>query len=208
LERFTNTLSVAGHLLASPQRMDRSRHFPESLVAAAAPARRLEVNPLGGSDGRWDVFPGQKGGFCVGKTKRGKGTKIMLLVDGRGTPLGVDIASASPAEVKLIEALLEKRMLRKRPQRLIYDRAADSDPLRQRLTKRCIELICPHRRGRKRPATQDGRPLRRYKRRWRIERSISWLFNYRRLVVRYERHAFLFRGLLQLACAFTILKRF
>src|SRR5271155_4011922 len=208
LERFTNTLSVPSNLLASAQGMDRSGHLPTSVVAALAPARRDEVAPLGRDDGRRHVCPGQKGGLCVGKTKRGKGTKIMLLVDGRGTPLGVDIASASPAEVKLIEALLEKRMLRKRPQRLIYDRAADGDPLRQRLTKRCIELICPHRRGRKRPATQDGRPLRRYKRRWRIERSISWLFNYRRLVVRYERHAFLFRGLLQLACAFTILKRF
>ena len=118
----------------------------------------------------------------------------MLLVDGRGTPLGVDIASASPAEVKLIETLLTKRVLRRRPQRLLYDRAADSDPLRKRLAQRRIELICPHRRGRQRPATQDGRALRRYKRRWKIERSIAWLFNYRRLVVRYERHDFLFRG--------------
>ena len=208
LERFTNTLSVARHVLASPQGVDRSGHLPASLVAAFAPARRVEIDPLGRSDGRWDVFTGQKGGSCVGKTKRGKGTKIMLLVDARGTPLGVDIASASPAEVQLIEPLLEKRVLRKRPKRLIYDRAADSDPLRKRLAKRCIELICPHRRGRKRPATQDGRPLRRYKRRWKIERSISWLFNYRRLVVRYERYSHLFLGLLELACAFTILKRF
>jgi hypothetical protein len=52
----------------------------------------------------------------------------MLLVDGRGTPLGVDIASASPAEVQLIEPLLKQRILRRRPKRLIYDRAADSDP--------------------------------------------------------------------------------
>jgi transposase len=208
LERFTNTLSIPSNLLAPPQGMDRIGSLPAGLVAAAAPARRVEIDPLGRSDGRWDVFPGQKGGFCVGKTKRGKGTKIMLLVDGRGTPLGVDIASASPAEVKLIESLLEKRVLRKRPKRLIYDRAADSDPLRKRLAKRCIELICPHRRGRKRPPTQDGRPLRRYQHRWKIERSISWLFNYRRLVVRYERHDFIFRGLLTLACAFTILKRF
>src|SRR5271157_659895 len=208
LERFTNTLSVARHVLASPQGMDRIGDLPASLVAAPAPARRIEVAPLGRSDGRWNLCPGQKRGFCVGKTKRGKGTKIMLLVDGRGTPLGVDIASASPAEVQLIESLLEKRILRKRPKRLIYDRAADSDPLRKRLTKQCIELICPHRRGRKRPVTQDGRSLRRYRRRWKIERSISWLFNFRRLVVRYERHDFLFRGFLQLACAFTILKRF
>jgi transposase len=132
----------------------------------------------------------------------------MLLVDGRGTPLGVDISSASPAEVQLIESLLDKRVLRRRPKRLIYDRAADSDPLRKRLAKRCIELICPHRRGRKRPATQDGRALRRYRRRWKIERSISWLFKYSRLLVRYERHDLILRGLIQLACAFTLLKRF
>jgi len=77
----------------------------------------------------------------------------MLLVDGRGTPLGVDISSASPAEVKLIEPLLNKRTVHRRPDRLIYDRAVDSDPVRKRLAKRCIELICPHRRSRKSPGT-------------------------------------------------------
>src|ERR1700733_10705307 len=208
LERFTNALPFSGHVLASAPRVDPHRNLPASLVAAPAPARRAEVSPLGRGNGRRHVCPGQKRGPCVGKTKRGKGTKIMLLVDGRGTPLGVDIASASPAEVKLIETLLTKRVLPRRPQRLLYDRAADSDPLRKRLAQRRIELICPHRRGRQRPATQDGRALRRYKRRWKIERSIAWLFNYRRLVVRYERHDFLFRGFVQLACALTVLKRF
>jgi hypothetical protein len=38
-----------------------------------------------------------------------------------------------------------------------------------------IELIAPHRRNRKKPKTQDGRPLRRYKRRWKIERLFAWL---------------------------------
>lgn len=132
----------------------------------------------------------------------------MVLVDGHGTPLAAEIASASPAEVTLIEPLLEKRILRRKPRRLIYDRAADSDPLRARLAKRGIELICPHRKNRKRPPTQDGRPLRRYARRWKVERSISWLFNFRRLVVRYEHHAHLFHGFVQLACLFTILQRF
>src|SRR3984893_5324054 len=208
LERLTNILPLASDVLAAPARVDAKRNLPDRLAPTAPPARRTEVTPLGRGDGRRHVFPGQKRGLCVGKTKRGKGTKIMLLVDGRGTPLGVDIASASPAEVKLIEPLLNKRTVRKRPQRLIYDKAADSDPLRKRLAKRRIELICPHLSSRKRPATQNGRPLRRYRRRWKVERSISWLFNYRRLVVRYERHSLLFLGLLELACAFTILKRF
>src|SRR5262249_5177050 len=46
------------------------------------------------------------------------------------------------------------------------------------------ELICPHRRNRTRPAMQDGRSLRRYRHRWIVERTIAWLSNFRRLVVR------------------------
>ena len=113
----------------------------------------------------------------------------MVLTDGHGLPLAALIASASPAEVTLIEPLLDQRLIRRRPARLIYDKAADSDPLRDRLRKRGTELICPHRKRRRKPATQDGRRLRRYRRRWKIERSIGWLQNFRRLVTRYEYYA-------------------
>jgi transposase len=163
---------------------------------------------VGRRDGRRHVFVGEKRGECVGKTKRGKGTKTMVLVDGRGLPLGAEIASASPHEVTLIEPLLEKRILRNKPRRLIYDRAADSDPLRARLAKRGIELVCPHRENRKKPPTQDGRKLRRYRRRWKIERSIGWLQNFRRLVTRYEYYAHLFHGFVQLACLIVVMRRF
>jgi len=132
----------------------------------------------------------------------------MVLIDGEGTPLGADIATASAAEVNLIEPLLKKRVTKRRPRRLIYDRAADSDPLRKRLGRRCIELICPHRKNRKRPKTQDGRKLRRYRRRYKVERSISWLLNNRRLLVRHERDDHLFLGFVQLACLFTTINRF
>ena len=49
----------------------------------------------------------QKKGPEAGKTKRGKGSKWMVVVDGEGVPLGSTITSASPAEVKLIEPLLD-----------------------------------------------------------------------------------------------------
>jgi len=208
LERFTNPFSLSCNLLAAFEGVDRIGRLPESLETTVGQAPRTAVHRLGRSDRRWDVFPGKKGGACVGKTKKGKGTKIMLLVDNRGTPLAADIASATPAEVNLIEPLLTKRVLRRRPRRLIYDRAADSDPLRKRLALRRIELVCPHRKNRKRPQTQDGRKLRRYKRRWKVERSISWLFNHRRLLVRHERHAHLFLGFVTLACLFTTLQWF
>jgi Transposase DDE domain len=205
MERFTDTLSVTKHLLAATARLGRVGHLPGGVGTPSGKTRWPERHQLGGSDGRWDVFPGKKRGPDVGKTKKGKGTKIMILIDGEGTPLGADIASASQAEVNLIEPLLNKRTARRRPSRLLYDRAADSDPLRKRLAKRCIELICPHRKNRTRPKTQDGRKLRRYKRRYKVERSISWLFNNRRLLVRYS---FLFHAFVQLACAFTILTKF
>lgn len=131
----------------------------------------------------------------------------MALVDGRGTPWSVMIESASPAEVTLIEPLLEKRQLRRLPQRLLYDLAADSDPLRERLRRRGVDLICPHRKSRVKPRTQDRRKLRRFRRRWKVERSISWLQNFRRLVVRYERYAHLFLGFVHAACLLLALRR-
>ncbi|WP_367620067.1 transposase [Microbulbifer thermotolerans] len=102
----------------------------------------------------------------------------MVVVDGEGVPLGSTITSASPAEVKLIEPLLEVTYGKTKIQRLVYDKAADSDLLRDRLAKQGIDLICPHRSNRKKPAKQDGRKLRRYTRRWKVERTFAWLGNF------------------------------
>ena len=80
------------------------------------------------------------------------------------------------------------------PDYVVADRAYDADWLRDALEDRGMELVCPHRRGRKRPARQDGRTLRRYKRRWIVERTFAWLGNFRRLLVRHERHINMFRA--------------
>lgn len=127
----------------------------------------------------------KKRGDCVGKTKRGKGTKIMAIADRAGLPLAVDVTSASPHEVTLVEGTLAACFVDERPEHLIGDKAYDSDPLDERLAAQGIELIAPHRRNRKKPKTQDGRPLRRYRRRWKVERLMAWLQNFRRIVVRY-----------------------
>ncbi|QDT70029.1 Transposase DDE domain protein [Planctomycetes bacterium MalM25] len=85
----------------------------------------------------------------------------MVLTDGEGIPLATDVESASLAEVNLIESLIDSAATDHVPPRLIYDKAADSDPLRERLAERGVELICPHRKNRVRKPTQDGRKLRR-----------------------------------------------
>jgi transposase len=131
----------------------------------------------------------------------------MLLVDGKGLPLAINVHSASPAEVTLIEPLLDRHILGEHSIRLVYDRAADSDSLRERLAAEGIELICPHRKNRKRPPIQDGRSLKRYRKRWTIERTMAWLQSYRRLVVRYEHDPKRFLAFAELACLHKTLKR-
>jgi transposase len=145
----------------------------------------------------------------VGKTKRGKGTKIMVIADGAGLPLAARIASASPHEVTLAEETLQARFIRDVPLRLIGDKAYDSDALDARLREGWgVEMIAPHRRNRRVKLTQDGRPLRRYRRRWKVERLFAWLQNSRRLVTRYEYHAENFLAFVQLACIMILLRGF
>jgi len=125
----------------------------------------------------------------VGATKRGKGTKLMAVTDRHGLPVAVHTAAATPHEVTLGCPPLLQGFLPHWPQRLIGERADDSDPLAQRLALAGVELIAPHKRNRKRPPTQDGRPLRRYRRRWKGERLVAWLQNSRRLLPRFEYYA-------------------
>jgi transposase len=95
---------------------------------------------------------------------------------------------------------LEARFLEDVPVRLIGDRGYDSDALDAAVMQDFgIELIAAHRPGR-RSRTQDGRPLRRARRRWKIERLCAWFHNYRRLVTRWERHADNFLAMIHLAC--------
>jgi transposase len=143
----------------------------------------------------------------VGKTKQGKGTKLMALADRSGLPLAINAASASPHEVTLVKQTLESRFTKEKPERLIGDRAYDSDLLDAAMAERGIEMIAPHRRRRKKPKTQDGRKLRHYKRRWKVERLFAWLGNFRRLVVRYERKAQNYLGFVHLGCVTILLRR-
>src|ERR1044071_8475398 len=96
---------------------------------------------------------------------------------------------------------------RGKPHRLIGDRGYDSNPVRALLVKRGIEPIIPKRKNNQVATHQDGRKMRRYKRRWIIERSNSWLQTFRKLVVRYERSEKIFAALVHMACALITFKR-
>lgn len=147
------------------------------------------------------------GGDEIGKTKRGKGVKIMAIVDSHGLPLAVSTHAANHHEVTLVQLSFEFYMIEAKPENLIGDRAYDSDKLDDELREDGVEMISPHRAGRKKPRTQDGRKLRRYERRWIVERFFAWLQWQRRLLVRWEYYAHNFLGFVQLACINMMLKR-
>ena len=149
----------------------------------------------------------RQGGDGIGTTKAGKGVKIMILVDASGLPVSAYTTEASPHESRLVQGVFDFMVTDAVPERIIGDKAYDSDALDADLAQKGVELIAPHRSNR-RPdrVTQDGRALRRYKRRWTVERSISWLQNFRRLCIRWEKSACLFQGLLHLSCSLLLLR--
>lgn len=121
-------------------------------------------------------------------------------------PVSVCAVSATPHEVNLVEETLRKRLVRRRPEKLIGDKAYDSDPLDAVLAQKGVELIAPHKSNRIAPRTQDGRKLRRYKRRWRVERLFAWLQNFRRIATRYDYHIANFIGFVYLGCILLFLR--
>ena len=216
LAGLARAVSASLDVLAAAAGLGRAGRLDKSLARVSerierTPAVKVERILLGR-----ELCSREKRGCGVGKTKRGKGTKWMVVVDGRGLPLGEYLHSASPAEVRLAETTLATIRVgrrhragrpRQKPVRVIADKAYDSDPLRERLARRGIELIAPHRSNRKKPATQDGRALRRYKRRWIVERTNAWLGNFRRLVVRYDRSLTIYRAFFHIACFMIVLRR-
>jgi transposase len=132
----------------------------------------------------------------------------MAMADRTGFPLAVHVDSASPHEVTLVRKTIEGRFLVPLPERIIGDKAYHSDPLDAEMKQLGVEMIAPRRSGRKKVKTQDGRPLRRYRRRWKVERLFAWLQNFRRLCVRWEYHLINFLGMVQLACIVIMLRVF
>ena len=139
----------------------------------------------------------------------------MVVVDGQGIPLGNHLDSASPGEVTLLEKTIANIAVprkgrgrpKRNPHRLIADKGYDSDPLRERLADKGIELICPYRSNNKEQKYYDGRKMRRYRRRYKVERTFSWLGNFRRLVVRWDKDIVVYNAFFHIACLIITLRR-
>ncbi len=131
----------------------------------------------------------------------------MAVADGHGLPLACGIASGERAESQLVVETLKARFIDELPERLIGDKAYDSGPLDAQMAEMSVDMIAPNLSTRK-VQTQDRRKLRRYRRRWLVERLFAWMFRLRRLVTRYEYKAENFLGFVQLACVVVLVRRF
>jgi Transposase DDE domain len=172
---------------STPLPMGQRGHIAESLARLPISTQRNTANPLERVLGRRHLRFGEKRGAKVGKTKRGQGSKLLVWAEGVGTPLGVLLETASPAEVKLLPATIRQvpwDLLEAKPERFILDPACDSKAIRKDLADCGIEPIIPARKNNRCATHQDGRKLRRYKKRWQIERTKAWLQNFRRVVIR------------------------
>ena len=124
----------------------------------------------------------------------------MALVEANGLPISLRVTTAGEHEVKQAEETIIDCFTPHLPEPVIADRAFDSDGLDRSLAEYGVEMIAPHRKNRKpENRTQDGRKLRRYKRRWKVERLFAWLSRFRRLLVRHERKVANFEGFAHLA---------
>jgi hypothetical protein len=132
------------------------------------------------------MFASAKGGGAeIGPTKRGKGVKIMGIVDRHGLPLAVSTHAANHHEVTLVQLSFDFYMIEAKPDKLIGDRAYDSDKLDEKLKNEGVEMIAPHRKNRTQCKTQDGCRLRRYERRCLEEGFFAWIQWERRLLIRW-----------------------
>jgi transposase len=205
MARSARAISVIPNLPSPLPGVGSFRCFANHLGSACPrPGETRQIQSLGVLHRR-DLCGGEKGGSGVGKTKRGKGTKLMAVANGDSLPVAIHATSASPHEVTLVDDTLAQRHTKAAPQKLIGDLAYDSDGLDRGLARKRIELIAPHRSNRRKPATQDGRPLRRYRRRWKVERLFAWLQNYRRILTRHEYHLENYLGFVQLGCILILL---
>lgn len=159
---------------------------------------------------RLEPDPGQKGGSETGPSPvdRGRpGSKHHLLVDGFGLPLAWALTGGNRNDVTqlipLIDAVPAVAGLpgrpRRRPECVIADRGYDHDSHRRLLRQRGIEPVIARRQ------TEHGSGLGRY--RWVVERTLSWLHQFKRLLVRYERRAEMHEAMLALGCCLVCYRR-
>ncbi|NJP35493.1 IS5 family transposase [Micromonospora thermarum] len=152
----------------------------------------------------------EKGGDLTGPSPvdRGKpGSKIHAMSERGGLPLVTAVSAANTPDAAMLLPLLDgmpavsgrRGRPRRRPDKLHADKAYDHRSLRAQIRRRGITLRIA------RKKVESSQRLGRH--RWVIERTMSWLMRYRRLVRRYDRYATHFAAFVSIACALVCYRK-
>ncbi|MDE0397248.1 MAG: IS5 family transposase [Candidatus Poribacteria bacterium] len=123
---------------------------------------------------------GRQNEQCPSRSRGGFSSKIHLLVDALGFPLQFILTGGEHHDFSLAVSLLAPFHF----DAVIADKGYSSDPLRELLAARQVEVVIPSRRYRKQPRDHDRL---RYKERNIVERFIYRIKWYRRIFTRYEK---------------------
>lgn len=135
--------------------------------------------------------------------------KLEIVTDASGLPLGLAADAANVSETQLLKPALNDVPVEVPPGTpVIADKGHDSDSLRDEVEEDGYRTIIPHRKNRVTPSRNDGRRLRRYRHRWRIERTNAWLHCYRGLAMRWSYYSFIYVGMVYTAFIQMALRRF
>ena len=144
---------------------------------------------------------------ALGRSRGGFGTKVHLVADSRGLPLGVRVSAGQRHESTCFEPLLESIRirranghLRRRPTCLAGDKGYSFLSIRRWLHRHKVRGVLPQR------ATQEGQrggcrrfdPIA-YPLRNAIARCVSWLKECRRVATRFEKLAVRYLAILKVA---------
>lgn len=140
----------------------------------------------------------------------------MVMTDKQGIPLSGLLESAQISEFNLALPTIDsvavpRRPLhpKRRPEKLCADKGYDAKWLREELRRRHIQPYIPKRRkqGEQEEPAYNERIKPYYQNRWVVERTISWLGWFRRLVIRWERSIVTYQAFFNLACIMICLRR-
>ena len=204
---------LRGHVLATAARVAAGRG-----VAAAASGRARPTRPTG-STGLVPGGGGQRerarqaawrGHRALTNRSRKAGSKYHVLCDRNGLPLHALITGANTHDSRMLAPLLDTNpgireragrpgRPRRRPGKLHADKGYDYPRCRRYLAQRGIGVRIARR------GIEDSTRLGRV--RWVVERTMSWLLNFRRLALRYDRTEATITALLSLACALICHRR-
>lgn len=176
-----------------------------------------ECEELGGVDWQWQsadaaMVKARFGGDKVGPnpTDRAKpGTKRSLLVEADGGPLAVVIAGANVHDTKLLEktlaaVVIERPKQKELEQHLCLDKGYDNPTGREAVER---HQYIPHVRRIGEEKWDENKQKIYPARRWVVERTLGWLSKCRAILVRYDKKACNYLGMIKVACALLWYRR-